>query len=253
MSDQSVTFVEGFASRDSMPYGSRKLHVHTIWACPSQGYRLRLEAADASDNPQIVVLRLIAIRPRVPVAQVITPEIVTYTATAEDAIKEVTIIPAGVRLPVLEVDRAASVVGSPAVDGAQTAAPRLAPEQPNFFELTGVDTAVTYSTTSIDGTRQLSYSGPEASGSFSGDRVRAQESELGHLVTVYLDGVPDLYTRCFTLIVPAVNLIEPTAAVNTVGLVATHRTSIGGPALVNGQLTVLDSVELSGTARSVRF
>lgn len=56
----------------------------------------------------------------------------------------------------------------------------------NVFELTCSDTQITYSTTSIAGTPQFSYSGPRGDHSFSGDEIATLDSALGTEVTVTL-------------------------------------------------------------------
>jgi hypothetical protein len=64
-----------------------------------------------------------------------------------------------------------------------------------------------------------------------------------------------LETTTFGLLVPAVNLRNGSveAPVETVGLLSTAKTSIGGPALVQGQLTSYQPVALAGRAKLVDF
>ena len=90
---------------------------------------------------------------------------------------------------------------------------------------------------------------------FRGADVRTLATEIGALVTVDLDFIPDLETTTFGLVVPAVNLRNGAteAAVETVGLLTSARTSIGGPALVQGQLKTYQAIALTGAAQLVAF
>jgi hypothetical protein len=73
------------------------------------------------------------------------------------------------------------------------------------------------------------------------------------LVTVSLEGEPDLYTMTLTLAVPPINLEGKEAPFTTFAVLTTNRTSIGGPDLVNGQIASYEIVPLTGEARSVQF
>ena len=65
---------------------------------------------------------------------------------------------------------------------------------------------------------------------------------------------PDLDTLLLVLVVPTVNLDESgTAKIRTFAVLTTHRTSIGGPDLVNGQLQTYKTVGLRGVASQADF
>lgn len=128
------------------------------------------------------------------------------------------------------------------------------PAQPNLFELTGEYTQVTYSTTSITGQPQLHYQDQQRDLTFTGGDIRSLASEIGALVTVTLEVIPDLHTLTLTLLVPEINLNEESErSLSTVAILTTHLTSIGGPRLVEGQLQTYEVVALEGTARLVAF
>ncbi len=124
---------------------------------------------------------------------------------------------------------------------------------PNLYELEGFGgLRVTYSTTSIAGVPLFNYSYHGKDHAFRGDEIRTQKTEIGQLVTVTLEAVPDLHTITFTLLIPTVNLDEKNEArIQTDGIRTLHRTSIGGPGLVKGQVDLYDFARLYGTAKSV--
>lgn len=126
-------------------------------------------------------------------------------------------------------------------------------ERPNLFELTGAETSVTYSTTSIDGQARLGYQDQHRKLEAVGDEIASQESDLGTLVSVQLEVIPDLHTLSFTLVVPAINLGGTQQPFETFGVRTTSRTSIGGPGVVTGALQHYEVLELSGTAQFAEF
>ena len=84
---------------------------------------------------------------------------------------------------------------------------------------------------------------------FSAAELRVEPSILGSLATATLESVPDLGDLTITLAVPEVNFLDDASADVETFLVRTrHRTSIGGPALVDGALQTYETVQLSGTA-----
>lgn len=126
--------------------------------------------------------------------------------------------------------------------------------QPNLFQLTGGYTQITYSTTSINGQPRFHYRDQQRDLNVAGDAIRSLETEIGTLVTVTLEVIPDLHTLTATLVVPQVNLSEANESpLTTVAILTTHRTSIGGLGLVEGQLQTYEVVALEGTARLVEF
>jgi hypothetical protein len=127
---------------------------------------------------------------------------------------------------------------------------------PNLFELRGKDVQIVYSTSSVTGKPLLQYRGRPRDKSFAGQDIRTEQTEIGTLVTVTLEQVPDLRSVTLTFVLPAINGEGSAAAAisfKTNALLTTHRTSIGGPALVKGPLQTYQAVPLDGKARSVRF
>jgi hypothetical protein len=126
--------------------------------------------------------------------------------------------------------------------------------KPNLYELKGEDVQITYATTSIAGRPQLTVEHKGASQSFQGEQIRVQEIEIGTLVTVTLEQVPDLMTVTLTIVLPSVNLDETGETIVRLHAVrTTTRTSFGGPRLVKGQIQSYDVLPLEGAARAARF
>jgi hypothetical protein len=88
---------------------------------------------------------------------------------------------------------------------------------------------------------------------FRGDEIRLAETEIGRTVTVTLEAVPDLHVETLTLLLPPTNLQNGESRLRTEAITTTHRTSIGGPRLVRGQVLSYATATLSGMARSVVF
>jgi len=135
----------------------------------------------------------------------------------------------------------------------ETAKKSRAPVQPNLFELSGEGVNITYSASGIDGRPQLSYAAGERSYVFRGEEIRVASTELGHQVSVTLEATPDLEATSLTLLVPPVNLDGSESRVRTLAILTRHRTSIGGPCLVQGQVAEYRPIELTGLARAVVF
>lgn len=126
--------------------------------------------------------------------------------------------------------------------------------QPNLFELAGEYTQITYSTSSITGQPQFHYQDRQREVNATGGDIRSQVTEIGTLVTVTLEVIPDLHTLTVTLLVPQINLGGGTESpLSTRAILTTHHTSIGGPGLVEGPLQTYEAVALEGTASLVQF
>lgn len=127
--------------------------------------------------------------------------------------------------------------------------------RPNLYELSSGNTRISFSTTSFSGAPQLTYSNGHTTLTFQGNDIRTEDGPVGMLVTVDLEYVPDLRTVSLTLVVPQVNLrgnaVE--APVNTIAILTTHRTSIGGPQLISGQVQTYRTLRSHGLARLVDF
>ncbi len=126
-------------------------------------------------------------------------------------------------------------------------------QQPNLFVMAGAGIKITYSTSSLAGPPLLTYKDRQRTLTFQGDEIRQLDSEIGQQVTVIIEQIPDLQTVTFTLLLPTINLDEPEIRFRTIGIITTHRTSIGGPNLVKGVLQTYRLKELRGTAQWVSF
>jgi hypothetical protein len=128
------------------------------------------------------------------------------------------------------------------------------PESPNLYELGDSygDTQITYSTSSLAGPPQLSYSGPKGEHSFSGEEIATLASALGTEVTVTLEVVPDLHTLTLTLVLPGVAIaFGEEHAFATIGVFTTTATTIAGPP--PGPAQTYEVIALAGVAKLVAF
>jgi hypothetical protein len=121
----------------------------------------------------------------------------------------------------------------------------------NLFELSGNSIHVTFSSSSILGDPILSYRDDQRSLSFKGDEIRIQNTELGELITVTLETIPDLKTVTFSLILPVVTVMPQSSGVRikVPGITTTNPTTIAGPPPGPQQLYSL--VNLRGTAQFI--
>lgn len=128
--------------------------------------------------------------------------------------------------------------------------------RPNRFVLqdSRTGTGITYSTSSLSGKPQFSYRDARRRTSFVGKEIRTKPSEIGTLVTVTLKAVPDLRVVTLTLLLPEINLPNSgRTAFTTTAIVATARTSIGGPSLIKGAVQSYRTLTLRGTAQFVVY
>jgi hypothetical protein len=123
--------------------------------------------------------------------------------------------------------------------------------QANLFELSGDSIHVTYSATSILGGPIFSYRDNQFSNSFRGEEIRIQDSELGQLITVTLETIPDLRTVTFSLVLPIVTVMPQSAGISieVPGLTVTNPTTIAGPLL--GPQKLYSLVRLKGTVQFI--
>ncbi len=130
--------------------------------------------------------------------------------------------------------------------------------KPNNYELSkGFQVRITYQVRGSDGQPRLNYQafqGPPTR-TFSGDQLRLQETEIGTLVTVTLEAIPDDFTTTLTLLLPDINLAGPTGQVSFEAPViwTTHRDTIGGPGLVNGAVEGYEVLVLNGSAWAIQM
>ena len=125
----------------------------------------------------------------------------------------------------------------------------------NLFNVESCGVAISFSRSSITGDPRFSYTDKDQSLSFAGGDIRIESTEIGDLVTVTIETVPDLKTVTVTLLVPTVNLPQFGTEENfeTVVIFTTHRTSIAGPCGVEGQLKTYKCLDIEGTAQNVVF
>jgi hypothetical protein len=131
------------------------------------------------------------------------------------------------------------------------ATPAAGNEGPVRYTLNGDDIALVFAPAGVAGAARLDYRDAKGSRSFTGPDLTVEHSEtLGRFVSALIDFVSDGYDRYLTLLVPAVNPIEDQndVPIQTVAIMTTYRTSIGGPALVKGALQTYEVVVLEGVA-----
>jgi hypothetical protein len=123
--------------------------------------------------------------------------------------------------------------------------------QANLFELSSSSIHVTYSSTSILGGPLLSYRDSQLSLSFRGKDIRIQDTEVGQLISVTLESIPDLKTVTFSLILPTVTVMQQSSGtrIKVVGLTTTEPTTIAGPP--PGPQKLYSAVTLRGTAQFI--
>ena len=121
----------------------------------------------------------------------------------------------------------------------------------NLFELFGGSIQVSYASTSILGGPILSYRDPQRNLSFRGEEIRSQDTELGELITVTLEAIPDLRTITFTLILPIVTVMLQSHGIHirVPGVTTTNPTTIAGPP--PGPQKLYSVVNLQGTAQFI--
>jgi hypothetical protein len=132
----------------------------------------------------------------------------------------------------------------------------------NLYELTGENTQIVY----ITDPPQLYYRGRGVHSNhdriFSGAEAALRQSEIGSRVEVTLETpsfqdptMPPPQKVTLSVFVPPFNLRETNggteSSFETLAILTTHRTSIGGPDLVEGAVEFYRVLDLKGTARRV--
>jgi hypothetical protein len=125
---------------------------------------------------------------------------------------------------------------------------------PNIYEVSGENTQITYSTTSVDGSPQFSYSGPKGEHSFSGDEIRTFDTDLGTEVTVTLEDVADLHVVTLTLLLPEM-WVAPHAGqeFRTIGIYTTKEEPITARIGLPAARETYATVKLAGEGKLVDF
>lgn len=126
----------------------------------------------------------------------------------------------------------------------------------NTFELSGKSIHVSYTSTGIAGQPTFSYRDNQLSRSFSGEEIRVADTELGQLITVTLEAIPDFKVVTFTLALPIVTVpqINTPIGITVPGITVTNLTTIGGPKLLGpGPEKLYSIVNMRGTAQFFQF
>ena len=123
--------------------------------------------------------------------------------------------------------------------------------QANLFELSRGAIHVTYSSTNILGGPIFSYRDHQLSRSFRGSEIDIQDSDVGQVITVTLETIPDLRTVTFSLILPIVTVMPQSAGVHiqVPGITSTAPTTIAGPP--PGPQKLYSVINLKGTAQFI--
>ena len=121
----------------------------------------------------------------------------------------------------------------------------------SLFELHGNSINVTYSSTNILGGPILSYRNDQKSLFFRGKEIMISDTELGELITVILETIPDLKTVTFSLLLPVVTVMPQSGGtrIKVPGITTTNPTTIAGPP--PGPQKLYSIVNLRGTAQFI--
>lgn len=101
----------------------------------------------------------------------------------------------------------------------------------NVFELFGEAIQVSYASPNVLGGPRLSYRDPQRSLTFQGADIRSLDTELGEVLTVTLEAIPDFRTITFSLLLPVVTVLFPSGStyIRVPGVTATNPTTLAGP------------------------
>jgi hypothetical protein len=128
--------------------------------------------------------------------------------------------------------------------------------EPNQFVLQGIehnhkDIHINYSTTSKTGKPIFNYKDSKRAHNFTGDGIHTQKTEIGTMITVTLESVPDLHVITLTLLMPAINIDGSARNFKTIAIRTTSKTTIAGESLVKGAVQSYEVIDLKGIANSV--
>jgi hypothetical protein len=119
--------------------------------------------------------------------------------------------------------------------------------EPNTYSVSGDGTEITYSTSSIDGSPGLSYTGPKGEMTFSGDEIQTLDTELGTEVTVTLEDIADLHVMTLTLRIPEMWVAPGSGlAFRTMAILVTKEEPVTGKIGVPAAREQYASVDLEG-------
>jgi hypothetical protein len=126
--------------------------------------------------------------------------------------------------------------------------------EPNFFELQGCNTWITYSTTSQMGVPHFSYSQPDQYRTFSGSDLQLEDTEMGRMVTVLLKDNQDREGfESLSLLLPTVYLVSQSQSFPIQTLAISRRRSPYVNLAIPTQIQTYDVLHLFGTAKRVTF
>ncbi|MDH4275607.1 MAG: hypothetical protein OEW08_11250 [Gammaproteobacteria bacterium] len=128
-----------------------------------------------------------------------------------------------------------------------------APITPNLYELHGRGVQVTYSTTSLTGEPQLTYTTRAQTTTYHGKEVREERTELGLLVTVTTAFQVDVNFVTLSVLIPDINLQTGPERFSTVALITTHNTPFTLPSNIKGPVQTYQTLAMRGTASFVYF
>jgi len=123
---------------------------------------------------------------------------------------------------------------------------------PNEYKLKGENYSIGYMIGPIPNKKFLKCSHHNMVQNFEGPEIHEEKAEIGTLITVTLEQVPDLSRTTLTVLIPTINLDKPEAAFKTTAIITTHHTSIGGPNMVTGAVQTYKLEELEGIATVIR-
>ena len=95
---------------------------------------------------------------------------------------------------------------------------------PGVVIVHGGDLHIVFAPSVADGQPHLQYRDASRTLSFSGNQIRTLDTEVGTMVSVTIQIVPDVGNTSFTLIVPQVNLLSLEAQIHTFGVTTHHST-----------------------------
>src|SRR3954462_15609423 len=102
---------------------------------------------------------------------------------------------------------------------------------PNQYDLSGPGVQISYSTSSISGIPQLSFTKARKTLTFSGKEIGVVDTGIGTVVTVTIATTPDKSSTTFSVLLPAIQLAKETGkpTFRAVGIITVHKTSLVGP------------------------
>jgi len=96
----------------------------------------------------------------------------------------------------------------------------------------------------------LTYEDSRLKNIYKGGDIDIDHTKIGILLTIIIDAIPDLQMTTFSVLVPNANIDSNAKSIpiKTFAVRTTHKTSIGGPDLVKGQIQLYETIELEGSA-----